>query len=60
VNEGGSPTEQVIERHRTEFGQEYRFETDGQHPVPSLQERGPHDELAYWRTTRTGGAAQLG
>jgi hypothetical protein len=55
VNAGGSPTEQVIERHRAEFGHEYRRQ-DGPHPVPALQEEGPHDDLAYWRATRAHGA----
>jgi rubrerythrin len=55
VNAGGTPTEQVIERHRAEFGREYRHET-GEHPVPSLQEEGPHEELGYWRAARMHGA----
>jgi hypothetical protein len=59
VNAGGVPTEQVIERHRAEFGQEYRFETAGEHPVASLQEHGPHGELGYWQTARVGATAQL-
>ena len=57
MNAGGVPTEQVIERHRAEFGQEYRFETEGDHPVPPLQEQGPHDELGYWRAARQAGVA---
>ena len=57
VNAGGVPSEQVIERHRAEFGQEYRFETEGDHPIPSLRETGPHDEFAYWRTVGGAGAA---
>jgi hypothetical protein len=52
VNAGGVPSEQVIERHRREFGQEYRFQPDGEHPVASLREQGPHDDLDYWRVTR--------
>jgi hypothetical protein len=52
VNAGGVPSEQVIERHRREFGQEYRFQPDGEHPVASLREQRPHDDLDYWRVTR--------
>jgi hypothetical protein len=55
VNAGGSPTEEVIRRHRTEFGTEYRRE-DSPHTVPALQERGPHDSLGYWQATRANGA----
>jgi rubrerythrin len=55
VNAGGVPTEQVIDRHRAEFGGEYRDE-DTEHPVPSLQEAGPHEDLGYWRAARTQGA----
>lgn len=47
VNEGGVPTEQVIDRMRGEKGREYRFATDGPHPVEPLREDGPHDEFAY-------------
>ncbi|WP_066665230.1 MULTISPECIES: hypothetical protein [unclassified Sphingomonas] len=49
VNEGGVPTEQVIDQHRAEFGSEYRFATNGPHPVESLREEGDHDALAYHR-----------
>jgi hypothetical protein len=51
VNAGGSPTEDVIRRHRAEFGTEYRRE-DAPHSVPALQEDGPHDELGYWQASR--------
>lgn len=47
VNEGGVPSEQVIERHRAEKGSEYRFATEGEHPIESLREDGPHNEFAY-------------
>jgi len=57
VNAGGVPTEQVIEQHRSKFGAEYRHEGTG-HPVPALQEDGPHEDLAYWRSARAQGAAQ--
>lgn len=62
VNAGGSPTEQTIERHVAEFGEEYRRE-DTPHPVAALQEEGPHGDLGYWRAARAnnvdlgGGAA---
>ncbi len=49
VNEGGVPSEQVIERHRSEKGGEYRFATEGEHPIESLREDGPHDRFAYHR-----------
>jgi hypothetical protein len=52
VNAGGVPTEQVIDRHRAEFGSEYRHETEGPHPAPPLQADGPHDDLGYWRAAR--------
>ncbi|MGK5552385.1 hypothetical protein ACSNOI_12280 [Actinomadura kijaniata] len=32
------PSERVIDMHREKFGQEYRHQTDGQHPVESLRE----------------------
>src|SRR3546814_21011355 len=32
VNADGSPTEQVINRHRVQFCSEYRFSTEGAHP----------------------------
>ena len=31
------PSEQVIEMHREQFGDEYRIETEGPHPVESLR-----------------------
>jgi hypothetical protein len=57
VNQGGVPSEQVIERHRAEFGDEYRLEVEGAHPVASLQPGGPHEEFGYWRTARNHGVA---
>src|SRR3546814_3441490 len=47
VNAGGSPTEQVINRHRDQFGSEYRFSTEGPHPIESLREEGDHDHFEY-------------
>lgn len=47
VNSGEVPSEQVIERHRAEFQQEYRDVTDGPHPIESLREDGNHDRFAY-------------
>jgi len=37
VNEGGVPTEDVIDLTREKTGAEYRDETDGPHPVESLR-----------------------
>lgn len=56
VNEGGVPSEQVIERRRAEKGGEYRFSTDGAHPVAPLREDGPHDDFAYRRAQHQAGA----
>jgi hypothetical protein len=33
------PSEQVIDLHRAKFGDEYRIETEGPHPVESLRAR---------------------
>jgi rubrerythrin len=60
VNEGGVPSEQVIERRRAERGSEYRFATDGGHPVDALREDGPHGQLGYRRAGSTAeGAREL-
>jgi hypothetical protein len=41
------PSEQVIDMHRQEYGDEYRIETEGPHPVESLRaEEGTHDKRA--------------
>ena len=37
VNEGGCPTEQVIAETIAAKGDEYRLETEGEHPVPGLR-----------------------
>jgi rubrerythrin len=37
VNEGGSPTEEVIRQNKAKNGAEYRLETEGPHPVPGLR-----------------------
>ena len=58
VNAGGAPSEQVIERHRAEFGSEYRRE-EAPHPVAALQERGPHDDFDYWRAARANTRADI-
>lgn len=47
VNEGGVPSEQVIERHRDEMGGEYRFATEGSHPVNALEEKGTGEDTGY-------------
>jgi hypothetical protein len=33
------PSEEVIEMHRQKFGDEYRIETEGPHPVEDLRAR---------------------
>lgn len=33
VNEGGVPSEQVIEEHERQMGKDYRLQTEGSHPV---------------------------
>jgi len=38
VNAGQVPSEAVIDQHREQFHQEYRLETEGQHPVERLRE----------------------
>lgn len=50
VNAGGVPTEDVIVQHRAQFGNEYRYATEGEHPIASLTENGPHEQFPYWRT----------
>jgi hypothetical protein len=37
VNEGGTPTEQVIAQTLEQRGREYRDETEGAHPIPELR-----------------------
>ena len=46
VNRDGAPSDHVIDRHRAELGGEYRFATEGHHPVESLREVAPRD-MAY-------------
>jgi hypothetical protein len=38
VNSGGVPSEQIIAEHRRAKGRDYRLQTEGQHPVPQLEE----------------------
>jgi hypothetical protein len=38
VNDGGAPSEQVIEETRTQKGRDYRDETEGENPVPDLRQ----------------------
>ncbi|MCG5055281.1 MAG: hypothetical protein KA712_20145 [Myxococcales bacterium] len=47
VNAGGVPSEQVIDEHRTAFGSDYRFATEGEHPLDSLRDAGPGERFAY-------------
>ncbi|MCX2970136.1 MULTISPECIES: hypothetical protein [Streptomyces] len=35
-----APSDRVMERQREEAGREYRLETEGEHPVAALRERG--------------------
>jgi hypothetical protein len=37
TNEGGAPSEVVVNMNREERGTEYRDETDGSHPIPDLR-----------------------
>ncbi|HEX2117419.1 MAG TPA: hypothetical protein VHM01_23695 [Alphaproteobacteria bacterium] len=57
VNKGGAPSEQVINQRRDQQGQEYRFQLEGAHPVPALQENGPHDQFGYWRSVTAHGGS---
>ena len=49
VNRNGVPSEAVIEAARSEFGEDYRLETEGPHPVPGLVRESERDgaETAY-------------
>jgi hypothetical protein len=38
VNAGGVPTEQIIHQHVEAKGQDYRFQSEGAHPVPELRQ----------------------
>jgi hypothetical protein len=38
LNGDGVPSEDVVDQHREQFGQEYRLETEGVHPVERLRE----------------------
>lgn len=49
VNGDGSPSEEVINRHRGKEGGDYRFATGGPHPIDSLRETGEGDRFAYAR-----------
>ena len=41
VNADGVPPEDVIDQHRDQFGEEYRLETEGPHPIDRLREPQP-------------------
>lgn len=47
VNHGGSPTEQVIDQHRAQFGSDYRRAEGAPHPIESLREAGAGDRFSY-------------
>ena len=55
VNADGSPSEQVIEAHRSKFGDDYRFATEGPHPIEALRQEGDGERFSYSRgsTPRT-------
>src|SRR3546814_14938484 len=53
VNAGGSRTEPVINRHRDQFGSEYRLSTEGPHPSKTLRESGDQDPLEYPQIVQT-------
>jgi hypothetical protein len=50
ANAGGVPSEDVITAHKQQFGGEYRFATEGDHPIPALRER-PEGEMVYEKVT---------
>jgi hypothetical protein len=52
VNEDGVPSEQVIDRHRRELGDEYRFSTEGEHPIDSLRASGTTEHSGYPNASR--------
>jgi len=39
VNEGGVPTEQIIEEYRKKNGKDYRLETEGPHPIEEYRQK---------------------
>lgn len=47
VNAGEVPSEAVIQKHREEFGDEYRFSTEGAHPIESLRDSGTKEDTVY-------------
>ncbi len=49
VNEGGVPSEEVIAAHRGEFSEEYRFATEGDHPIIALRDSGTGENTEYAR-----------
>jgi hypothetical protein len=59
VNAGGVPSEEVINQHRAQFGTEYRFATEGEHPIEPLREQGDHDAFVYHQATGQAGAREL-
>jgi len=38
VNRRGVPSDQIIDQHRQAKGADYRFQSEGRHPVPQLEE----------------------
>lgn len=50
VSAAGVPSEEVIVQQREKQGKEYRFASQGDHPIPALREGSSREELGYWRT----------
>ena len=47
VNQGGTPSEDVIARNREANGREYRLETEGDNPVEGLRREGDGRTRGY-------------
>ncbi|HEX2560276.1 MAG TPA: hypothetical protein VHK87_09360, partial [Phenylobacterium sp.] len=47
VNQGGTPSEQVIDMNRQANGRDYRLETDGDNPVEGLRQGGDGRTRGY-------------
>lgn len=52
VNGDGVPSEQVIRDHVLQFGDEYRFATEGEHPIASLRNSGTGEGTPYAEAER--------
>ena len=47
VNGSHVPSEEVIRQHREQHGGEYRFATEGEHPIASLRDSGTGEDTPY-------------